>query len=81
MDIINLTFKYTQNEYVKAERQYLFASKAITKISVIILATYFLFAAICLFLSSFSLWSIIACAMAIIAGIVGCILYFYIPIV
>ena len=80
MDIINLTFKYTQNEYVKAERRYLFASKTITKISVIVLAAYFPSAAICLFLSSFSLWGIIACAMAIIAGIMGCILYFYIPL-
>ena len=80
MDTLNLTFKYTQSEYVKAERKYLLSSKVISKVSIVILAVYFLFAIAYFFLSSFSLWSIIALVVAIIAGIMFGVLYFYIPI-
>ena len=80
MDTLKLTFKYTQSEYVKAERKYLLSSKVISKVSIVILAAYFLFAIAYLFLSSFNLWSIIALVVAVIAGIMGGVLYFYIPI-
>ena len=80
MDTVNLTFKYTQSEYVKAERKYLLASKIVSKTSMVILAIYFLFAITYLFLSSFSLWSIVFLAVAAIAGVMGCVLYFYIPV-
>jgi len=76
---VALVFQYTQNEYVKAERQYLFASKTITKTSVAVLAIYVPVSIITLFLSSFSGLSIIAVAIAMIAAAAGSILYFYIP--
>ena len=80
MNTVSLTFKYTQSEYVKAERRYLFASKTISRTTVVILAAYFLFAVVYLFLSAFSLWSILALAVAVFAGIMGSVLYFYIPV-
>ena len=80
METLNLAFKYTQSEYVKAERKYLLSSKVISKSSIVILAAYLLFAIAYLFLSSFSLWSIVALAIAVIVGIMGSVLYFYIPI-
>jgi len=79
METMELTFKYAQSEYVKAEQQYLFASKTITKTSVIILALYLPASLIYLFFSSFSTLSIVAATIAIFATIAGCTLYFYIP--
>jgi len=79
MESVELVFKYTQSEYVKAERKYLFASKTITKTSVVVLALYFPASINYLFFSSFSTPSVIAAAIAIFAAAVGSLLYFYIP--
>lgn len=79
MDTVKLQFKYTQAEYVKAEKQYLFASKTITKTSVVVLALYLPFSAFYLFFASFSIFSKIAFAVALLALVAGCTLYFYIP--
>ena len=73
------SLKYAQSEYVKAERQYLFASKTITKTSVIILALYLPASLIYLFFSPFSAPGIVAATIAVFAAIAGCTLYFYIP--
>ena len=80
METVELTFKYTQSEYVKAEQQYLFASKTITKTSVIVLALFFPAALFYLFFSSFSILSIIFTAVAVFAAVIGCLLYFYMPL-
>lgn len=80
MEMVELTFKYTQDEYIKAERQYLFASKTITKTSVVILAIYFLLSLVYFFQSSFGVLSIICIGIALFALITGCILYFYMPV-
>ena len=80
METVTLTFKYTQSEYVRAEKRYLLASKTITKTSVIFVGLYFLFSIFYLFLSSYSVMSIIALMFALIAGSIGSILYFYIPV-
>ena len=80
MKTVELVFEYTQSEYVKAEKQYLFARKIITKMSVVILAIFLLFSLGYLFLSSFSAISVIAFGVALITILAGCILYFYIPI-
>lgn len=80
MKTVELTFRYTQDEYVKAHRQYLFASKTITKTSVIILAIYLPIVIFYLFLSSFHLLGIIAVLIGLVALVIGCVLYFYIPV-
>ncbi len=79
MEAIKLRFKYTQEEYVKAERQILFGNKTITKPSVVILPICILFAIWYLFSSEFSALSIIVLVLAVFALLAGTILYFYIP--
>lgn len=80
MKTIELAFTYTKSEYVKAERQYLFVIKTITKTSIIILALYLLFSIPYAFLSLFSIFSVIVLIIALIASLIGCIAYFYMPI-
>lgn len=79
METVNLTFRYTQEEYVKSERQYLFASKIITKTSIVVLAIYLPFSLLYFILSSFSVLSTIALGIAIVVSVMGCVLYFYMP--
>ena len=79
MDAVELTFKYTRDEYVKAERQYLFASKTITKTSIVVLCVYFPLSLFSIFFSSFGALSVVALAVALFALIGGCFLYFYMP--
>jgi len=79
MDTINLRFKYTQSEYVKADRKYLLASKTISKANIIFVAAFFVFSVVYLLLSSFSGAGIFACTAAVIAGMIGCVLYFLTP--
>lgn len=80
MESIDLTFKYTQDEYVKAEKQFLFANKTITKQNIVFLAIYLPFSIWYLLFSSFSVLSIITFGVALICAIIGCTLYFYIPV-
>ena len=79
MEAVKLTFKYTQAEYVKADRLYLIASKTISKTSIVVLAIFLPASLLYLFLSSFSVLGIIAAAIGVIAVMVGSSLYFYIP--
>ena len=80
MEEITLTFKYAQDEYVKAERQYLFANKTITKTNIAVLSLCLTLATAYLFLSSFSAASIVILATLLIMAIIISFLYFYIPI-
>ena len=80
MDTVELTFKYTQAEYVKADRQYLIASKTISKTSIVVLAIFLPASLLYLFLSSFSVPGIIFTAIGVVAAIVGSTLYFYLPL-
>lgn len=80
METVALTFTYTQDEYVTAERQYLFASKTFTKTSVVALAVYLPASLFFLYFSSFGIWSILAVGVALFALIAGCGLYFYMPV-
>ena len=43
---VTLLFKYSQDEYVKGQRQYLLASKIITKTSMVVIPICLLFAQI-----------------------------------
>lgn len=79
MDTVALQFNYTQAEYVKADRQYLFASRTITKTSVVVLAIYLPFSVFYLFFSSFCICSILALMIGVLCLMLGCILYFFIP--
>ena len=79
MDAVEITFKYTKAEYVKADRQYLIASKTISKTSIVVLAIFLPASLFYLFLSSLSVSGIIFTVVAVVAAIVGSTLYFYIP--
>lgn len=80
MEPVKLTFKYTQNEFVKAERQYLFASKTITKVSIVIGVLYLIFSIFYLFLTSFSVLGIVAIVVALFAMTLGSYIYFIAPV-
>ncbi|WP_313133258.1 YcxB family protein [Anaerocolumna sp.] len=79
METVELTFQYTQGEYVKAKRQHIIASKTITKTNVVVLAVYLSFS-LWYFFSSFSVLSGFSLGFALFALIAGCTLYFYVPI-
>ena len=79
MEAVKLTFKYTQAEYVKADRLYLIASKTISRTSIVVLAIFLPASLLYLFLSSFSVLGIIAAAIGVIVVMMGSSLYFYMP--
>lgn len=78
MESVKLTFEYTKDEYVRAERQYLFASKIITKTSVVALVICLLFSVTYVLLWPDVIGTIFLVATLLTMGI-GCVLYFYIP--
>ena len=80
MEAVALTFKYTQAEYVKADRHYLIASKTISRTSIVVLAIFLPASILYLFLSSFSVPGIVFAAIGVVAAIVGSTLYFYTPV-
>jgi hypothetical protein len=75
-----LVFKYTQSEYVKAERQYLILNKTIRKHDPILVALFMLLSLGYIFLSSFSIFSIIILGIVLIATALGSYLYFFKPV-
>jgi len=79
MDTVELTFKYTQAEFVNGDRQYLIASKTISKTNIVVLAVLLPTLLLYLFLSSFIVLAIAFTAVGVVAAITGSILYFYIP--
>lgn len=80
METAKLIFKYTQNEYIKAERQYLIASKIIRSYDLIIAGFLFLIALNYLYYSSFSTFSIIVLILVLTVTILGILVYFFVPI-
>lgn len=78
LETVRLEFKYTQNEYVKAERQYLIANKTIRRYDAIL---FLLFSIGNLFLSSFSTFSIILFWIILTVTVIGSFLYILMPIV
>ncbi|MDR2889596.1 MAG: YcxB family protein [Lachnospiraceae bacterium] len=81
MKTVQLVFKYSKEEYVKAARQYLLAGNVIKMRDVMILMILILAAVFYLFFSSFSLLSIVALIVLLLVGMVGLIIYFYLPVV
>ena len=79
MKTVRLAFQYTQDEYVKAERQYLIASKTIRKFDMILLAAFALFSIGYLFLSSFSTIGVVLFLVMLIATALAIFLYFFVP--
>jgi len=79
METVELTFKYTQDEYVKADRKYLIASKTISKTNIVILAIFLPASIFYLFFTSFSVPGILFTSIGVVAAVIGCTLYFYIP--
>lgn len=80
MDTVNIIFKYTQDEYVKAARVYLIASKIIRRFDIVLLAIFIPFSIIYFFLSHYSVLSIIILMLIILVSIIGFMAYFYIPV-
>lgn len=80
METVALTFRYTQEEYVRAEKQQLLASKIITKTSVIIIPLCVLFTIACGMLVSWSALTIFGLVISVAALLILCILSFYMPI-
>ncbi len=78
-ETVKLKFSYTQDEFVKAERRYLFASGTITGPSVVIIAVILVFSVLYCFLSSFSVFSVVLLIAALLVLMLGCVVYFYIP--
>jgi hypothetical protein len=77
--MVELRFKYSRDEYIKAERQYLFASKTISKTSVVVLVIFVPASIANLFYSSFSVPGVIFAMAAVIFVAFGGALYFYLP--
>jgi len=80
LETIELKFKYTQAEYVKAERQYLIANKTMRRYDAVLVVVFFLFSVCYLFLSSFSTLSIVVLVIVLIVSALGICLYFFIPV-
>ena len=79
METVEVTFKYTQSEYVKAERLYLFSSNTITRTSIVILGIYLAFALFLFFHSPFDAISCIILGVALLASAIAIYVYFYAP--
>lgn len=80
MKTVQLTFKYTQSEYVKAVQQYLIANKTIRRYDLILVVVFWLFSISYLFISSFSTFSMILAGTVLIVTILGSWVYFFMPI-
>lgn len=80
MKTVELKFQYTQNEYVRAERQYLIANKTLHKYDIALAAVFLSASAAYMFLSSFRLFSVLIFGLVIIVIAMGCYLYFFMPV-
>lgn len=80
MKTVKLIFKYTESEFVKAQRQYLIASKTIRRYDLILAVVFLLFSISYLFISSFSTLSMIIAGTVLIVTILGSVAYFLMPI-
>ena len=79
MENVHLQFQYTKEEYIKAYRQFLVASKTISQGSVLFVLAYTLHSVWYLFRSSFSTLSVVRALLAFLAVLTGSLLYFYKP--
>ena len=80
MESVTVSFRYEKDEFVKAERKFLFASKSISVTSVVVLGLYLPFSVWYLFSSGYSAISIMSVSVAVLAAVLGCMVYFYVPI-
>ncbi len=79
MEKVEIVFKYTQYEYIKAYRQHLFMSKVASKINIILGSILVPFSLFNLFWSHFSLLSVILVTLVMVVAAIFFMLYFYIP--
>lgn len=80
MKTVQLIFQYTQSEYVRAVRQYLIASKMIRKFDIVLAPLLLLYSIGYVFISDFSIFSIIIALIVLIGTVLGSFLYFFMPI-
>lgn len=78
--MVELTFKYSEKEYVKAARQYLIINRTIRKIDIFVIPLFIIFSIFYAINSGFNLYSIVALIVATFALLMGSMLYFYVPI-
>lgn len=79
METIHLNFKYTQQEYVKAARQYLFLNKTMNKVVVVFMPVFFVFS-IFYYLTYRDLLGILSLVLVVFFTIMEGMLYFYFPV-
>ncbi len=78
--MLELIFKYSQSEYVKAYRQYLIASKTISIPNIIILVLAIAFSSAFAIMSKLDVWSVALLVTCFFVLLIGIILYFLTPI-
>ena len=80
METIILTFQYTLNDFVKAQRQYLIANKTIRKYDPALLAVFLLFSILFRFFADLHILGTILFTIALIVCALEAFLYFCYPI-
>ena len=80
LETVKLRFQYTQSEYIKAERQYLFSSKTIHKYDIALVTLFLLLSVVYMLFSSFSIFSILIFGLIIVVTALGSYLYILMPI-
>lgn len=80
LETVELKFQYTQSEYVQAERQYLIYNKTLHKYDIALAVVFLSVSAIYMPFSSFNIASVLIFGLVITITVLGCYLYFLMPI-
>lgn len=80
MEHVRVAFTYTKEEFVKAVRQFLVATRRVSRSSRVLVPLCFGLSIAYLFLASFSALSIVFLVVATLALITGILVYGYVPV-
>lgn len=80
MKAIELTFRYTEKEYVKAARQYIVTTKPMRKADIVVLPLLFVASVFYLFHTEFSLFAVLFFVLILLVLAIAFLIYFFIPI-
>lgn len=79
MNSVELIFRYTKEEYVKAEREYLLAARVVHRYDIVLGVIFLLFSIAVLFISSFSALSIVFLGIILLVIVLGGYTYLCMP--
>jgi hypothetical protein len=80
VDSVEVRFQYTEREYVKAEREYLFAGRVLSKFIIVFIPLFFVFSLYSLVASRMSPYvGIFSLAVSVVGILFELALYFYVP--